>query len=147
MLKFVLLELLKAYAKKLTMPRQREKHYSNYVIAILGVVGLILLIVADYIYLYDAEDYALYLPGLLKTSTAFFILAVITKLFSLWMNRKERQEEVVNSLAITSIAKEFLPIIVSAIPIGIIAYVLWAKIQVKVLGKKLSLKDSLKRLL
>ncbi len=147
MLKFLLLEVVKFYVNNLTRPKQREKRYCHYFIGGLAVVGLIILIIADYIYIYEAIDYTPYLATLLIISTSLFLLAVIIKLVSLWLNRKERREEIVaDSGGISSLAKDILPVVVSMIPVGIIAYVIWSKIQVKILGKKLNLKDSIKRL-
>lgn len=148
MLKFLLLEIIKAYTKKLIMPRERKKQYSHYFIAFFSVVGLVLLLIADYIYFYSVADDAPSSIGvLLIISTALFILALAIKLVCLWLNRKEIEEqEVLDTGGIVSLAKDFLPIIVSMVPVGIIAYIIWAKIQVKVFGKKLDFKDAVKRL-
>jgi amino acid transporter len=147
MLKFLLLELVKAYTKKLIMPRERKKQYSNYFIAFFCVVGLILLLIADYIYLYSIEDYTSSVSVLLIISTAFFLLALAIKLISLWLNRKELEdEEVLDTGGVVSLVKDLMPIIVSMVPVGIIVYIIWAKIQVKVFGKKLDLKTVVRRL-
>lgn len=147
MLKFLLLELVKAYVRKITTPKQPEKQYSHCFIAFFSIIALFLLIGADYIYLYDVTNYLPYVATLLKISTILFLLSVLIKLISVWLCKSEKKREIAETGSLPQVVFDCLPTIVSMIPVGIIAYVLWAKIQVKVLGKNTCLKDSLNRLI
>lgn len=141
MLKFLLFQLIKSYITTTTAPVKEEKRYSNYVIGAFGVVALLLLVVADYIYLYGELEYMAYMRILLITSTLLLVSAVIIKLFCLWFNRKAKSQQLLHEQGLSRVVSEVLPIVVSMIPVGVIAYVIWAKIKTKFSGKTIKWKN------
>lgn len=151
MLKLLLLELLKSYLSVSTQKKEK-KRYSNYFVGSFAVIALILLMIADYIYIGNNIRYISYLGNILLISTTFLVVAVVIKLICLWLELEEKQEkpqELLDSRGLSNIFKDIVPVLVSMIPISIVAYILWAKIQVKFFGKKVDLKNallSLKRL-
>lgn len=146
MLKFLLLELVKAYLTNTIPPPKEEKRYSNYFIVTFVIVALLLLMLADYIYIYDEFRYVPYLKSLLITSTTLLLVAVVIKLSSLYLNQKKHHEELLGIKDLPSVITEIVPVVVSMIPVAVVGYILWAKIQVKFPGKAKRLKSTIKRL-
>ncbi len=145
MVKLLLIELIKFYV---TTPVVKEKkRYSNYFIGTFIGIALILLILVDFIYIFDEVGYMIYMKDLLMVSTFFLVAAGIVKLLSLWVHRQARLEELSGMDGLPRVIKELLPVVVSMIPLSLVAYVIWAKIQVKFFGRTVQWKSTVKRLL
>lgn len=143
MVKFLLLQIIKAY---IGAPRKKEPR-SNFLVGFLAVIALIFLLLADYIYIYNAMDYVNYIGVFLKISTVLFVVAVLIKLFTLWLNQRNRERESLDVGGLSHIVTDALPILISMIPVSIVAYILWTKIQVKFSGRRERWKDSIRSLL
>lgn len=147
MLKILLLQLLKAYVINVTAPKKEKKQYSHYFIGTFAVISVILLTITEYIFIYDQVDYMVFAKNLLKIGIIFLWIAVIIKLLSLWTNRKAKQAEYSETYGLSSMINDFIPVAISMIPISIIAYIIWTKIQIGFSGKKERWKNTLRRFL
>lgn len=148
MFKVLLLELVKLYAKNLIGTPKENKRYSGYFIGFFVIVALILLVIADYIYIYNSIEYIAYVGVLLKISTSLFLMAGIIKLCALWLHWKKKQSELSSDITdFPSVTNDILPVVISMIPIGVVAYIIWVKVQVRFSGKTGKLRASLLRML
>ena len=128
MLKLILCELLKAYLTK------EKKPYRNYFSEIFVVIGLLLLVVTDYIYFQNETKY---IGGLLISSTILFAIALVIKVIYYYLN-KNRKDNPVPSMIL-----EVVPLIIRLLPAGVLSFIVCELIKSKLASK---FKKSVKKL-
>lgn len=123
MFKLILVELLKSY---IADEKPTKKSYSNIVCGIFILLGLFSLALADYYYFHQHN-----IKTLLIASTAFLLIAILMKLFYMWLNRKTKQQARSVAASLQKIIIEILPIAARLAPIGFAGYFAWKRARSK----------------
>lgn len=107
----------------------KKKQCISYLTYFFIICALVVLIFTDYVYLSHEITFVPYIGTLLTSGIVLLFIAIIFKLFSVWMIKRILDKTLTNIHTVHCFLDQALPIFTKLIPAGITAYLISRRIR------------------